>query len=130
MWCFIEMFNRNHEKHYQSGERGVETWCSCPPISPSSSSQEQTSRTCFNFHIPGLQSLSMCEICFISVVKADKMKTLLRKDLEDENLKDVAEKCFLFLVCYFKLWNIIVSYVFCQALRRAGISPAARSYQC
>lgn len=63
------------------------------------SSQEQTSRTCFNSNIPDLQSLSMCETYFISVVKADKMKTLLRKDLEDGNLKDIAEKCFLFLIC-------------------------------
>lgn len=116
MWCFIEMFNRNHEKHYQSGEIEVETWCSCsalmfcscPPISPSSSSQEQTSRTCFNSHIPGLQSLSMCETCFISIVKADKMKMLLRKDLEDGNLKDIAEKCF-FVSYLFVILNSGVS---------------------
>lgn len=131
MWCFMEMFNRNHEKHYQSGETGVETWCSClalmfcscPPTSLSPS-QEQTSRTCFNSNIPGLQSLSMCETYFISVVKADKMKTLLRKDLEDGNLKDIAEKCFfvsyLFVILSseISLW-VIVS---CQELSRAGIS--------
>lgn len=136
MWCFIEMFNRNHEKHYQSGERGVKTWCSCPALMfcscppTSSSSQEQTSRTCFNSNIPGLQCLSMCETYFISVVQADKMKRLLRKDLEDRNLKDITKKCFLFPICHFKFWNIIVSYEFCQALSRAVISAAARSYQC